>query len=154
MNKENIRFYPVVALKRFYKNGEITKEEYNSLVTPKHQIKTPQSGCEIFGCHYFNRDNGHCRYEGENCPHRKEVTMTELQTLIKENASLIRQLKYSVKEKQGVIEILFELLFREGEKVLELVEALEMAIKMLQAANCTAVILNPLEKALAKVEGK
>lgn len=36
----------------------------------------------------------------------------------------------------------------------ELVEALEIAIKMLQAANCTAAILNPLEEALAKVEGK
>ena len=36
----------------------------------------------------------------------------------------------------------------------ELVEALEMAIKILQAANCTAAVLNPLEEALAKVEGK
>ena len=36
----------------------------------------------------------------------------------------------------------------------ELVEALETAIKMLQAAHCTAAVLNPLEEALAKVEGK
>ena len=42
--------------------------------------------------------------------------MTELQTLIKENASLIRELKYNVKEKQKVIEMLTEQLFREEEK--------------------------------------
>ena len=49
--------------------------------------------------------------------------MTALKTLIKENASLIRELKYNVKEKQGVIEMLTEQLFREEEKVPELVEA-------------------------------
>ena len=36
----------------------------------------------------------------------------------------------------------------------ELVEALETAIKMLQAAKCTAAVLNPLEEALANVKGK
>ena len=39
LTKEYIRFYNVKALKRFYKIGDITKEEYNSLVTLKHQIK-------------------------------------------------------------------------------------------------------------------
>jgi len=37
--KKYLKFYPIKALKRFYKNGEITKNEYNSLVTPKYQIK-------------------------------------------------------------------------------------------------------------------
>ena len=36
----------------------------------------------------------------------------------------------------------------------ELYEALEMATKMLQAANCTAAVLNPLEKVLNKLERK
>jgi len=38
-NKKYLRFYSVKALKKFYKNGDITKEEYNSFVTPKYQIK-------------------------------------------------------------------------------------------------------------------
>ena len=38
--------------------------------------------------------------------------MTELKTLIKENASLIRELKYNVKEKQRYIEVLEEELYQ------------------------------------------
>ena len=79
--------------------------------------------------------------------------MTELKTLIAENASLIRELKYSVKEKQGVIEMLLEQLFREKEKVLELVEACEEAcaalfVKKPKTAN------RILKQALAKIAGK
>jgi hypothetical protein len=37
--KENLKFYPVVELRRFYKNGDITKEEFNNLVIPELQIK-------------------------------------------------------------------------------------------------------------------
>jgi hypothetical protein len=36
----------------------------------------------------------------------------------------------------------------------ELVEALETAIKILEVAKCTAVVLNPLEEVLTKVGGK
>jgi len=60
--KKYLQFYPVKALKKFYDNGEITKDEYNSLVTSKYRIS-----CEVFGCHYY--DKGRCQYDG-NCPHR------------------------------------------------------------------------------------
>ena len=84
--------------------------------------------------------------------------MTELKTLIEENASLIRELKYNVKEKQKAIEMLLEQLFREKGKVVELVEALELAYANLGPSDTTEhtffYVRNKIRQALAKVEGK
>ena len=84
--------------------------------------------------------------------------MTELQTLIKENASLIRQLKYSVKEKQGLIEMLLEQLSREGEKVFELMEVLKKLVPITwndgPLAKAYESIGKQAEEILNKFEGK
>ena len=80
--------------------------------------------------------------------------MTELKTLIKENASLIGELKYNVKEKQKAIEMLLEQLSREGEKVFELVYALETAISCMSGYEELQGWLKQIKQALAKVEGK
>ena len=84
--------------------------------------------------------------------------MTELKTLIKENASLIRQLKYNVKEKQKAIEMLLEQLSREGEKVVELGEVLKKLIPITwndgPLAKAYESIGKQAEEILAKVEGK
>ena len=84
--------------------------------------------------------------------------MTELQTLIKENASLIRELKYNVKEKQRAIEMLLEQLSREGEKVFELVEVLKKLVPITwndgPLVKAYESIGKQAEEVLAKVEGK
>ena len=96
--------------------------------------------------------------------------MTELKTVIEENASLIRELKYNVKEKRGVIEMLAEQLSREAEKVCELVEACKAIVRdfedvkdplTIPASSCVHVPnhtdLCPYwlaKQALAKVEAK
>ena len=85
--------------------------------------------------------------------------MTELQTLIKENASLIGELKYNVKEKQKAIEMLLEQLSREGEKVFELVEVLEQIVwKVDQTQGYKAMrqdaVIHLAKQALAKLNGK
>ena len=84
--------------------------------------------------------------------------MTELQTLIKENASLIRELKYNVKEKAKFIEMLLEQLLREEEKVCALVEVLKLAYANLGPSDTTEhtffYVRNKIQQALAKVEGK
>ena len=86
--------------------------------------------------------------------------MTELKILLKENASLIRELKYNVKEKAKFIEMLATQLSREEEKVCELVEALELF--MFACGNTGYSMTREVAKlaydkgkqALAKVEGK
>ena len=84
--------------------------------------------------------------------------MTELQTLIKENASLTGELKYNVKEKAKFIELLSEQLSREGEKVVELVEVLKLAYANLGPSDTTEhtffYVRNKIQQALEKVEGK
>ena len=84
--------------------------------------------------------------------------MTELKTLIKENASLIRELKYNVKEKQRVIEMLLEQLSKQEEKVFELVEVLKKLIPITwndgPLAKAYESIGKQAEEILAKVEGK
>ena len=86
--------------------------------------------------------------------------MTELKTLIEENASLIRQLKYNVKEKQKAIEMLLEQLSREGEKVFELVEVLKEAFDeyahpiYIGDPDTLSNLWTKVKQALAKVEGK
>ena len=88
--------------------------------------------------------------------------MTELKTLIEENASLVRELKYNVKEKKRLIEMLLEQLLGENKKVFELVEALKLAAKYVakmvaddvQTVVPPQIALDRIEAALAKVEGK